>query len=101
LPILRLVDTVIDIAAGVTATAVALRANRQHRALLRPAAKILDFFHLSRDDRHYRRIAPAFQRVFAATIFFGTDDQPDRNHLADSAHFHFFIKCAAAHLSKN
>jgi hypothetical protein len=34
----------------------------------------------------------AFQRVFAATIFFGTDDQPERHRLADSARFHFFDK---------
>jgi hypothetical protein len=58
----------------------------------RSAAQMLDFFHLSKDGRHYRRIVHAFQRVFAATIFFGTDDQPDRQHLADSARFHFFDK---------
>jgi hypothetical protein len=56
------------------------------------AAQMLDFFHLSKDGRHYRRIVQAFQRVFAATIFFGTDDQPARHHLADSARFHFFDK---------
>jgi len=56
------------------------------------AAQMLDFFHLSKDGRHYRRIAQAFQRVFAATIFFGTDDQPDRHHLTDSARFHSFDK---------
>jgi len=54
------------------------------------AAQILDFFRLSKDGRHYRRIVQGFQRVFAATIFFGTDDQPDAYHVADSARFHFF-----------
>ena len=56
------------------------------------AAQMLDFFHLAKDGRHYRRIVQAFQRVFAATIFFGTDDQPDRHHVADSARFRFFDK---------
>jgi len=52
---------------------------------------MLDFFHLSKDGRHYSRITQAFQRVFAATIFFGTDNQPDRHHrLSDLARFHFF-----------
>ena len=53
---------------------------------------MLDFFHLSKDGRHYRRIVQAFQRVFAATIVFGTDNQLDRHHLADLARFHFFDK---------
>src|SRR5215469_13304291 len=32
------------------------------------AAQILDFFHLGKDGRHYRRIVEGFQRLFAATI---------------------------------
>jgi Plasmid encoded RepA protein len=51
---------------------------------------MLDFFRLSKDGRHYRRIVQGFQRVFAATIFFGTDDQPGGNHVADWTRFHFF-----------
>jgi hypothetical protein len=31
-----------------------------------------------------------FQRIFASTIFFGTEDQKGRNRLADWARFHFF-----------
>ena len=53
---------------------------------------MLDFFHFSKDGRHYRRVVQAFQRVFATTIFFGIDDQPDGHPLADSARFHFFDK---------
>jgi len=54
------------------------------------AARMFDFFRLSKDGRHYRRIVRGFQRIFAATIFFGTDDQPGGNRLTDWARFHFF-----------
>lgn len=56
----------------------------------RSASHMLDFFHLTKDGRHYRRIVEGFQRVFAATIFFGTDDQPGRNQMTDCTRFHFF-----------
>ncbi|MGO9270601.1 MAG: replication protein RepA [Terriglobia bacterium] len=38
----------------------------------------------------HHRLAQGFQRLFAATIFFGTEDQPDRESIIDSARFHFF-----------
>jgi Plasmid encoded RepA protein len=56
----------------------------------RSAAQMLEFFHLTKDGRHYRRIVEGFQRVFAATTFFGTDDQPGRNQMTDCTRFHFF-----------
>jgi len=40
------------------------------------AAQMLDFFHLSKDGRRYRRIVQGFHRIFAATIFFGTETSP-------------------------
>jgi hypothetical protein len=54
------------------------------------AAQMLDFFRLSKDGRHYRRIVQGFGRIFAATIFFGTENQPDASHLADWVRFYFF-----------
>src|ERR1017187_4444655 len=54
------------------------------------ALQMLDFFRLAPDGRHYRRVVQGFQRIFAATIFFGTQDHPDANPLADSSRFHFF-----------
>jgi hypothetical protein len=54
------------------------------------AAQMLDFFRLSKDGRHYRRIVQGFQRIFAATIFFGTDNQLGGRRVADWARFHFF-----------
>jgi hypothetical protein len=73
---------------------VATLAIRQKSRTVRfdSAAQMLDFFRLSKDGRHYRRIVQAFQRVFAATIFFGTDNLPARYHLTDLARFHFFDK---------
>jgi hypothetical protein len=56
------------------------------------AAQMLDFFRLPKDGFHYCRLVQAFQRIFGATIFFGTDSQPNGHHLADSARFHFFDK---------
>src|ERR1017187_4141899 len=54
------------------------------------ALQMLDFFRLAPDGRHYRRVVQGFQRIFAATIFFGTQDHPDANPLVDSSRFHFF-----------
>lgn len=53
------------------------------------AAELLDFFRLSRDGRHYRRLVQGFKRLFAATIFFGTEDQPSGGRLMDWERFHF------------
>ena len=54
------------------------------------APPILDFFRLSPDGHHYRRMVQGFQRIFAATIFFGSGDQPGNNTVVDWARFHFF-----------
>ncbi|HTS10434.1 MAG TPA: replication protein RepA [Candidatus Eisenbacteria bacterium] len=54
------------------------------------AAEMLDFFRLFKDGKRYHRIMEGFQRIFAATIFFGTSDQPGAKLLLDWARFHFF-----------
>jgi hypothetical protein len=54
------------------------------------AAELLEFFRLPKDGPHYRRMIEGFQRVFAATIFFGTEQQLDRTALVDLARFQFF-----------
>jgi len=54
------------------------------------AAQMLDFFHLPKDGPHYRRLVGGFQRIFAATIFFGTDERPNGARLIDFSRFHFF-----------
>jgi len=53
------------------------------------AARMLDFFHLPKDGFHYRRLVEAFQRVFGATIFFGTEENSAANNLLDWTRFHF------------
>jgi hypothetical protein len=54
------------------------------------AAQMLDFFHLPKDGPHYRRLIGGFQRLFGATIFFGTQEQPNSAPVIDWSRFHFF-----------
>ena len=54
------------------------------------AAQMLDFFHLPKDGPHYRRFVEGFKRLFGATIFFGTEDQPHSAPFLDWTRFHFF-----------
>ena len=53
-------------------------------------AEMLDFFRLFKDGKRYHRLMEGFQRIFAATIFFSTSDQPEGKLLLDWARFHFF-----------
>ena len=71
---------------------VATLAVRQKTRIVRfgSAAQILDFFHLPKDGPHYRRLVGGFQRIFAATIFFGTDERPNGARVVDFSRFHFF-----------
>jgi hypothetical protein len=52
-------------------------------------AQILDYFRLRKDGSQYRRMKGAFQRVFAATIFFGSEDQVKKHLVVDGTRFHF------------
>lgn len=54
------------------------------------AAEILEFFQLPKDGLHYRRLVQGFQRIFAATIFFGTQEAETPSPVFDWARFHFF-----------
>ena len=71
---------------------VATMAVRQRSRVIRfgVASEVLDFFHLFKDGKRYRRIMEGFQRIFAATIFFGTNDQTCGTLAIDWARFHFF-----------
>jgi hypothetical protein len=71
---------------------VATLALRQRSRTVRfsTAAEMLDFFRLFKDGKRYHRLMEGFQRIFAATIFFGTSDQPDGRPFFDWARFHFF-----------
>ena len=71
---------------------IATLAVRQKSTVVRfqAAAEILEFFHLAKDGRHYRRMVEGFKRVFGATIFFGTGEEAAANRMIDFARFHFF-----------
>jgi hypothetical protein len=66
------------------------KVDRSRTVRFNTAAEMLDFFRLFKDGKRYHRIMEGFQRIFAATIFFGTSDQPDAKLLLDWARFHFF-----------
>jgi len=51
---------------------------------------MLDYFELPKNGYHYTRIVQGFQRIFGATIFFGTEEQRKRAVVLDSIRFHFF-----------
>ncbi|MGO8793018.1 MAG: replication protein RepA [Terriglobia bacterium] len=51
---------------------------------------LLDYFELPKNGYHYKRIVEGFQRIFGATIFFGTEGQHQRAAVSDSVRFHFF-----------
>ena len=53
------------------------------------ASELLAFFGLCPDGYHYRRLIDAFKRIFASTIFFGTEDQTTTRNLTDWTRFHF------------
>ena len=54
------------------------------------AAQMLEFLQLPKDGLHYRRLVQGFQRVFAASIFFGTETTQASWQVFDRARFHFF-----------
>ena len=54
------------------------------------AAQMLGFFRLPKDGPHYQRLVSEFQRIFAATIFFGTEETLSGAKLIDFSRFHFF-----------
>jgi hypothetical protein len=50
---------------------------------------MLDCFGLHQGGTQYRRLIAAFQRVFGATIFFGTDVRHNRAAVVHRARFNF------------
>jgi hypothetical protein len=55
----------------------------------RSAAEMLDVFGMQQGGSQYRRLIAAFQRVFGATIFFGTDTQREKAAVMHQARFNF------------
>jgi hypothetical protein len=55
----------------------------------RSAAEMLDVFGMQQGGSQYRRLMASFQRVFGATIFFGTDTQQERAAVLHHSRFSF------------
>jgi hypothetical protein len=58
----------------------------------RSAAEMLDTFGMQQGGTQYRRLVAAFQRIFGATIFFGTDTQRDKAAVFHQARFNFMTE---------
>ena len=56
-------------------------------------AHLLDYFRRRKDGSQYRRMKSAFQRVFAATMFFGTDEQRMSAKFSTAVGLIFSIAC--------
>lgn len=54
------------------------------------AAELLETFGLAKDGRAYRRLVDGFKRIFASTIFFGTEEQLKKAVVWEWSRFHFF-----------
>ena len=70
---------------------LATLAMRQQKQTItfRSAAEMLDVFGMQQGGSQYRRLVAAFQRVFGATIFFGTDTQSAKAAVSHQARFNF------------
>jgi hypothetical protein len=70
---------------------LATLAMRQQKQTItfRSAAEMLDIFGMQQGGSQYRRLVAAFQRVFGATIFFGTDTQREKATVTHHARFNF------------
>lgn len=55
----------------------------------RSASMLLDWFGLSKGGKEYRRLVASFERIFGATIFFGTDTSRATARLVHRARFNF------------
>jgi len=70
---------------------LATLAMRQQKQTItfRSAAEMLDVFGMQQGGSQYRRLIAAFQRVFGATIFFGTDTLTSKAAVTHQARFNF------------
>lgn len=55
----------------------------------RTAAEMLDTFGMHRGGKEYRRLVAAFERIFGATIFFGSDSIAGRARVVQRSRFNF------------
>jgi len=70
---------------------LATMAVRQQSRIVRfeSAAELLDTFGLSKGGKEYRRLVAAFERIFGATIFFGTESSRSAAKVVHRSRFNF------------
>ncbi|MCX6606221.1 MAG: replication protein RepA [Acidobacteria bacterium] len=70
---------------------LATMAVRQQSRIVRfeSAAQLLDTFGLSKGGKEYRRLVSAFERIFGATIFFGTESSRPAAKVVHRSRFNF------------
>ena len=56
----------------------------------RTAAEMLETFGMHKGGKEYRRLVAAFERIFGATIFFGTDNLSGTARVVQRSRFSFF-----------
>jgi hypothetical protein len=54
------------------------------------ASEMLEIFGMNKGGKQYRRLIAAFERIFGATIFFGTDTLTSKAKVVQRARFNFF-----------
>ena len=64
-------------------------ATRKTRATHDSAAEMLESFGMHTGGKEYRRLVGAFERIFGATIFFGTDTTSGRATMVQRWRFNF------------
>jgi hypothetical protein len=62
------------------------------RITFESATEMLSTFGMQQGGSQYRRLVTSFQRIFGATIFFGTDSQRDRATVIHRARFNFMTE---------
>src|SRR6185436_7438292 len=70
---------------------LATLAVRQQSQIIRfkSAAQMLDTFGMAKGGKEYRRLVAAFERIFGATIFFGTDSMGPQARVVQRSRFNF------------
>ncbi len=63
---------------------------RSQTIRFKTAAEMLDTFGMHKGGKEYRRLVAAFERVFGATIFFGTSSQAATAKVIHRSRFNFF-----------
>lgn len=53
------------------------------------AAEMLETFGMQKGEKEYRRLIQAFERIFGATIFFGTDEERPKARVIAKGRFSF------------